>query len=65
MKITKEVECNDVFNSKPYRTEEGPSFNNIPDEGMVQGHKDLKMCLVTWACWGSGFWINESLMALK
>lgn len=43
MKITKEVECKDVFNSKPYWTEEGLSFNCIPDEPMVQGHKDLKM----------------------
>lgn len=65
MKITKEVECNDIFNPKPYWTEEGLSFDNIWDEGLVQGHKDLKVYPVIWACWGSGFWTKESLTVLK
>lgn len=50
MKITTEVQCNDIFNPKPYGTEEGLSFDNIGDEGLVQGHKDLKVYPVIRAC---------------
>lgn len=36
MKITKEVECYDTLNPKPYWTEKGLSFDSIRDERMVQ-----------------------------
>ena len=42
MKITKEVECYDTFNPKPYWTEKGLSFDSIQDEGMVPVTKPWK-----------------------
>lgn len=44
MKITKEVECDEIFNSEPCGTEEGLSSSDIPGGGTVQGHKEVKTC---------------------